>query len=57
MSTLANFAEVMDLVVTGKLKPVLDKTFPLKEAAAAQERLCAVKFRKDNSRYFINEIL
>jgi NADPH:quinone reductase-like Zn-dependent oxidoreductase len=39
MSTLADFAEVMDLVVTGKLKPVLDKTFPLKEAAAAQERL------------------
>jgi NADPH:quinone reductase-like Zn-dependent oxidoreductase len=29
----------MDLVVTGKLKPVLDKTFPLKEATAAQERL------------------
>lgn len=39
MSTLADFAEVMDLVVAGKLKPVLDKTFPLKEAAAAQERL------------------
>jgi NADPH:quinone reductase-like Zn-dependent oxidoreductase len=39
MSTLADFAEVMDLVVAGKLKPVLDKTFPLKETAAAQERL------------------
>jgi NADPH:quinone reductase-like Zn-dependent oxidoreductase len=39
MSTLADFAEVMDLVAAGKLKPVLDKTFPLKEAAAAQERL------------------
>lgn len=39
MSTLADFAEVMDLVVAGKLMPVLDKTFPLKEAAAAQERL------------------
>jgi len=39
MSTLADFVEVMDLVVAGKLKPVLDKTFPLKEAAAAQERL------------------
>jgi NADPH:quinone reductase-like Zn-dependent oxidoreductase len=39
MSTLADFAEVMDLVVAGKLKPVVDKTFPLKEAAAAQERL------------------
>jgi NADPH:quinone reductase-like Zn-dependent oxidoreductase len=39
MSTLADFAEVMDLVVAGKLKPILDKTFPLKEAAVAQERL------------------
>ncbi len=39
MSTLADFAEVMDLIVTGKLKPVVDSTFPLKEAAAAQERL------------------
>ncbi len=39
MSTLSDFAEVMDLVVAGKLKPVLDKTFLLKEAAAAQERL------------------
>jgi NADPH:quinone reductase-like Zn-dependent oxidoreductase len=39
MSTLADFAEVMDLIVAGKLKPVIDKTYPLKEAAAAQERL------------------
>jgi NADPH:quinone reductase-like Zn-dependent oxidoreductase len=39
MSTLAEFKEVMDLIVTGKLKPVMDKTFPLKDAAAAQERL------------------
>ena len=39
MSTRADFAEVMDLVVTGKLKAVIDKTFPLHEAAAAQERL------------------
>lgn len=39
MSTLAEFKEVMDLVVGGKLKPVVDKTFPLKEAAIAQERL------------------
>jgi len=39
MSTLADFAEVMDLIVSGKLKPVMDKTFPLREAAAAQERL------------------
>src|SRR6266508_3462735 len=39
MSTLADFAEVMDLVVAGKLKPIIDTTFPLKEAAAAQERI------------------
>lgn len=39
MSTLDDFKEVMDLVVTGKLKPILDKTFHLKEATLAQERL------------------
>ena len=39
MSTLAEFKEVMDLIVTGKLKPVMDMTFPLKDAALAQERL------------------
>jgi NADPH:quinone reductase-like Zn-dependent oxidoreductase len=39
MSTLADFVEVMDLIVAGKLKPIMDKTFPLKDAAAAQERL------------------
>jgi NADPH:quinone reductase-like Zn-dependent oxidoreductase len=39
MSTLADFVEVMDLIVAGRLKPVIDKTFPLKDAAAAQERL------------------
>ncbi|HXF84433.1 MAG TPA: zinc-binding dehydrogenase [Anaerolineales bacterium] len=39
MSTLADFKEVMDLIVSGKLQPVMDSTFPLKEAAAAQERL------------------
>ena len=39
MSPLADFFEVMDLVTTGKLKPILDTKFPLKEAAAAQQRL------------------
>jgi NADPH:quinone reductase-like Zn-dependent oxidoreductase len=39
MSTLADFTEVMDLIVAGKLKPIMDKTFPLKDAAAAQGRL------------------
>ncbi|GAB4398546.1 MAG: zinc-binding dehydrogenase [Anaerolineales bacterium] len=39
MSTISEFREALDLVFAGKLKPILDKTFPLKEAAAAQERL------------------
>jgi NADPH:quinone reductase-like Zn-dependent oxidoreductase len=39
MSTLSEFKEVMDLIVAGKLKPVIDKTYPLKDAASAQERL------------------
>lgn len=39
MSTLDEFKEVMDLVVAGKLKPIIDKTFSLKDAALAQERL------------------
>jgi NADPH:quinone reductase-like Zn-dependent oxidoreductase len=39
MSTLEEFREVMDLIVSGKLKPVMDKTFLLKDAALAQERL------------------
>jgi NADPH:quinone reductase-like Zn-dependent oxidoreductase len=39
MSNLADFATVMDLIVAGKLHPTLDKSFPLKEAAAAQQRL------------------
>jgi NADPH:quinone reductase-like Zn-dependent oxidoreductase len=39
MSTLSDFREVMDLVVAEKLKPVIDKTFDLKDAALAQERL------------------
>jgi NADPH:quinone reductase-like Zn-dependent oxidoreductase len=39
MSTRAEFAEVMNLVVQGKLQPIVDSTFPLQDAAAAQERL------------------
>jgi NADPH:quinone reductase-like Zn-dependent oxidoreductase len=39
MSPLKDFRTVMDLVVSGKLNPVLDKTFALKDAAIAQERL------------------
>ena len=39
MSTLTDFTEVMDLVVADKLKPIIDSTFPLRDAASAQERL------------------
>jgi NADPH:quinone reductase-like Zn-dependent oxidoreductase len=39
MGTLRDFRTVMGLVFDGKLKPVIDKTFPLEEAQAAQERL------------------
>lgn len=39
MGTLQDFKEVMDLIVAGKLQPILDSRFPLKDAAAAQERL------------------
>ena len=39
MSTLTDFATVMDLVVAGKLHPVLDRSFSLNEAASAQECL------------------
>jgi len=39
MSTRAEFARVMELIVAGKLRPALDQTFELKDAAAAQTRL------------------
>jgi NADPH:quinone reductase-like Zn-dependent oxidoreductase len=39
MGTRADFAEVMQLVFTGKLKSILDTSFPLQDARAAQERL------------------
>lgn len=39
MSTQADFKTVMDLITAGKLKPALDSTFLLKEAARAQQRL------------------
>lgn len=43
MGTRADFAEVMGLVFAGKLDPAIDKTYPLKEARAAQARLAAGK--------------
>ena len=39
MGTRSDFARVMALVFDGKLKPVIDQTFALKEARAAHERL------------------
>ncbi len=39
MSPLSDFREVMDLIVAGELKPAIDSTYPLKDAAVAQERL------------------
>jgi NADPH:quinone reductase-like Zn-dependent oxidoreductase len=39
MGTLSDFETVMGLVVSGQLKAVIDRTFPLSEARAAQERL------------------
>jgi NADPH:quinone reductase-like Zn-dependent oxidoreductase len=39
MSTLEEFRQVMGLVVAGKLQPVMDSTFPLRDAALAQQRL------------------
>jgi len=39
MGTLKDFREVMSLVIAGKLHPVVDKTFALKDAQLAHERL------------------
>lgn len=39
MGTQKDFRDVMGLVFAGRLKPVLDRSFPLAEARAAQERL------------------
>ena len=39
MGTHTDFATVMDLVFAGRLKPVLDREYPLSEARAAHERL------------------
>ena len=39
MGTRLEFATVMGLVFAGKLKPVLDRSYPLAEAAQAQQRL------------------
>jgi len=41
MGTRQDFAEVMGNIIDGRLKPALDRSYPLKEAALAQERLQA----------------
>ncbi len=39
MGTLKDFATVMDLVLAGKLKVAVDRTYSLTEVGVAQERL------------------
>jgi NADPH:quinone reductase-like Zn-dependent oxidoreductase len=39
MGTQTDFATVMDLVFANQLRPVLDETFPLEQAAEAQRKL------------------
>jgi NADPH:quinone reductase-like Zn-dependent oxidoreductase len=39
MGTRQDFAEVMELIFSGRLKPVLDKDYPLADARQAHEYL------------------
>jgi threonine dehydrogenase-like Zn-dependent dehydrogenase len=39
MGTHHDFRTVMELVFSGRLNPILDQTYPLSEAGAAQQRL------------------
>jgi NADPH:quinone reductase-like Zn-dependent oxidoreductase len=39
MSTRGEFAQVMELVYSGKLKAVIDRVYPLAEARLAHERM------------------
>ena len=41
MGTLRDFATVMNLVFEGKLHPVVDRSYPLRQAGAAHEHLAA----------------
>jgi NADPH:quinone reductase-like Zn-dependent oxidoreductase len=43
MGTYSDFKKVMNLVFDGRLNPVLDQTFPLSEAGAAQQKLARGK--------------
>ncbi|HEY6085691.1 MAG TPA: zinc-binding dehydrogenase, partial [Nitrospira sp.] len=44
MGTRAELVKAAELFGQGKLKPVIDRTYPLKEARAAQEQLLSRKF-------------
>jgi NADPH:quinone reductase-like Zn-dependent oxidoreductase len=44
MGTRAELVKAAELVGQGKLKPVIDRTYPLQEARAAQEQLLSRKF-------------
>jgi NADPH:quinone reductase-like Zn-dependent oxidoreductase len=39
MGTMGDFHEVMKHIFAGKIKPVVDKSFPMREAVAAHQRL------------------
>ncbi len=39
MGTIADFRRVMEMVFAGHFKPVMDRSFPLEEAAAAHNRM------------------
>lgn len=39
MGTREEFEKVLELVVAGKLRPIIDKTFLLKDATEAQRRM------------------
>jgi NADPH:quinone reductase-like Zn-dependent oxidoreductase len=43
MSSIEDFRTVMDLVFQGKLKAVIDRSYPLEDTAEAQRRLEAGK--------------
>jgi NADPH:quinone reductase-like Zn-dependent oxidoreductase len=43
MGTTAELLEAAKLVGAGKLKPVIDQTYPLKDARAAQEQMLSRK--------------
>jgi zinc-binding alcohol dehydrogenase/oxidoreductase len=38
MGSLSNFREVMELILNGTIKPVIDSVYPLEQAAEAYAR-------------------